>query len=160
MTRQAAIQASLCDWKNVKTRSVVQLILEVPVEQALAAFQTLGMPQPGTEIPVAVALLKSAARTPAIAPSEAVADGAPKPNRHWGEIPRSQQAGILCADKEFRRWLGLHVGDAETAASIVREQCGVLSRAELDKYDTAGKRWDMVVAEFRADTGQMAEQRA
>lgn len=180
----AAITASLCDWKNVKTRSVVQLILEVPVEQALLAFQTLGMPQPGSEIPVAVALLRSAAPSADAgitepdrthlrsqpAASEGDKDAAPRQRRHFSELPRSTQAAMLCENPVFQDWLlsvnpnamipaGCDTSD-EVAAFLVRRICGVTSRRQLDVQNDAGHRWDAWHARYRAETGQEAEQRA
>lgn len=60
MTSPAAIFGSLADFKLVKTRSVVQFIVEVPIEQADVALATLGgIPLPGVERPVALARLNA-----------------------------------------------------------------------------------------------------
>jgi hypothetical protein len=59
----AVFQGTYSDWKLVKTRSVVQIVIEVPLEQAQHVYQVLGgMPQPGAEMPVAVARLASVAQ--------------------------------------------------------------------------------------------------
>lgn len=58
MSTPAAISGSLADFRIVKTRSVVQFIVEVPIEQADVALATLGgIPLPGVERPVALARL-------------------------------------------------------------------------------------------------------
>jgi hypothetical protein len=51
---------------------------------------------------------------------------APKPK--GGEL--AKLAGILCADSGFQGWLG--VESEEGAAALLRSECGVDSRAELD----------------------------
>jgi hypothetical protein len=59
----AAFRASYADWKLIKTRSVVQIILEVPLESADAAYKVLGgMPNFGAEQWMAVARLSPEAK--------------------------------------------------------------------------------------------------
>ena len=54
MTSAAAFQATFSDWKLIKTRKVVQVVLEIPLEGADVAYQALGgMPDPAKEIWVA-----------------------------------------------------------------------------------------------------------
>lgn len=77
----------------------------------------------------------------------------PKPKFH--ELKRSQQAGILCADPNFREWI---VADGERDAAIrVREICAVNSRSDLDKVDYAGSHWDSLLSQYRQETGQEPE---
>lgn len=53
----AIVRGTFSDWRPVKTRGVLQLVIEVPVEQAQRVMDTLGFPMPGEEKAVAVALL-------------------------------------------------------------------------------------------------------
>jgi hypothetical protein len=84
-----------------------------------------------------------------------------KPRRHFSEMSRAQQAGILCNDNSFCLWLSVShpLKDVKEAAEAVRQICGVGSRAELDTWDVAATRWDQLVSEYRQATGQMAEVR-
>lgn len=50
------------------------------------------------------------------------------PAAKGGEL--AKLAGMMCADPEFREWLGARTDD--DAAQMIREQCGINSRAELD----------------------------
>lgn len=59
--RPAALAGSFADYRLVKSRGVLQLIVEIPVESQAQAFEALGYPIPGTDIPVAVARLNSPA---------------------------------------------------------------------------------------------------
>lgn len=104
------------DIKTVKTRSCYQIVLEGPIEQMEAAMQLLGAPNPKVERWVAVALLK-----------EETTDT--KGGRY------AQQAGIICGQGAFIKWMGAK--DAEEAAQMVRDHCGVLSRAHIDGNDAA-----------------------
>ena len=53
-----AIRACYSEWRLIKTRSAVQLIFEVPLHDADAAYQVLGgMPQPGSEQWFAIAAI-------------------------------------------------------------------------------------------------------
>jgi len=90
---------------------------------------------------------------------------AAKPKRHWNDLSRAEQAGILCADERFQEFLldtlgyAVNPGDAEAAAKAVREHCYVTSRKDLDQYTTAAATWDHLVAQYRQETGQEAELR-
>lgn len=54
----AAIRADFCNLKNIQGRKVVQIILEVPVEQAGMVYESLGWPDATAPKAVAVCLLK------------------------------------------------------------------------------------------------------
>lgn len=92
------------------------------------------------------------------------------PRRRWHEMPASQQAGILCADPQFHQWVAQalfptaigfkpHVKADVKCAEWVREQCGVISRSELDTDPEARAKWDALVSQFRQDTGREPERR-
>lgn len=52
-----AFQATYANFKNVQSRKVLQVILEVPIEQATQVFDALGMPNAHASTWVAVARL-------------------------------------------------------------------------------------------------------
>lgn len=56
----AVISGTFSDLKTVKTRGVLQMVIEVPIEKGAAVVKAFGFPQPGAEIPVAVARLIAA----------------------------------------------------------------------------------------------------
>lgn len=108
----------------------------------------------GNALPGQTDLVASSALT------EAVAVSAPKQRRHFSELPRSQQAGMLCNDPRFQKWMG--VSTSEEAALRVRIHCQVNSRSWLDDYlhypEAAGK-WDGLAIVFHAENSLMAEMR-
>lgn len=58
----AAFSATFADWKLIKTRKCVQIVFEVPLEAADAAYQVLGgMPDPGVSEWFGIAKLKPVA---------------------------------------------------------------------------------------------------
>lgn len=60
MTDAAAFEATFTDWRLIKGRKVVQVVLEVPLELADRAYQALGgMPDPAGSVWVAVARLNT-----------------------------------------------------------------------------------------------------
>ncbi len=73
--KRAAFTGSYADLKFIKSRSVMQVIVELPIEQADAFLAAFKAPQPGAERPVALALLNSApaVHAPASVPSSAEA---------------------------------------------------------------------------------------
>ena len=156
MIDKAVIQGTFADLKSVKTRSVVQMVIEIPIEQAEQIIKAFGFPQPGAEIAVAVARLDPEATKHAPAPSE-------KPKRHWDDLSYTEQAGIRCNDPSFQFFMRevqeyKSVGTEQTAGSV-RLHCDVGSRAEFDKSSDAARRWEALDAEFQEWNGQRAEAR-
>lgn len=140
------LKMTYADIKTVKTRGVCQVVLEMPIEGMPDAFALLGAPVPGNEVWVAVARLRT------------VADGAVaviEPPTKRGTL--AQQAGILSNDGAFIRYAHEHAtGDEEFsgmseegAAEYIRFHCGVKSRADLDKDEEAGKRFQEMRSAFR-----------
>lgn len=146
MPAPAAISGTFSDLKTVKSRSVVQIVIEVPIERAAAVVEAFGFPQPGAEIHVAVARLVGEPKT--IEHEERTE----KPRRKFSELSRSAQAGIRCNDPVYRRWLcdvyNYEADKPDQAAEAVRDICGISSRAALDADPTAAARWGRLEREF------------
>lgn len=163
-------RACYADWKLIKTRSCIQIVLEIPIEKADEAYQVLGgMPLPGKEFWVAVARLNSDAVTPPIpqaqeapkltgprqvsAPHSAGAFG----RRKFETLPYSAQAALRCNEPVYRAFLGegleLHSNprSPEDAATVVRRYCcDVASRANILPDTAAGQKWLELEAKFEA----------
>jgi len=142
MTAPAVIQGTFADLKSVKTRGVVQLVVEVPIEHAAKIVEAFGFPQPGHEIPVAVArLIEGKAEKQKTEPK--AIEG---PGRRWSELSRAQQAGIRCGERGFQRFLSerwrRRVEDVNAAADLVRQHCAVGSRSEIGVVAGSGEFWD------------------
>lgn len=139
------LKAQYADLKTVKTRSSVQIILEMPIEALGDVVGLLGAPLPGGSVWVAVARLREVQE--ASAPEQI--DGPepanmiePPANDDRTPRPLSQVSAILCGIVAFRRYLfeAFNLGAIPTkdeAADIVREKCGVRSRSELDTDEAA-----------------------
>ena len=127
----AAIKATYADFKHIKTRKVLQIVLEVPAEQAEAALQMLGFPVAGTDRWVAVALLNEQHQTKERVP--------------FYQLPLPKQAAIKCQDEAFCQWLGVTM---DKAADKVRELCKIGSRSELATNHLAAQRWRDLLNEY------------
>lgn len=129
----AAFEATYSDWKLVKSRKVVQIVLEVPMEKADHAYQVLGgMPNHAAEAWLAVAKLDKSVAQPE--------------RRKWADLPLSQQAAIRCNEMAFREFCALEdpnfkAYDLDMAADHVRQLCGVQSRKDLDTNKVAASKW-------------------
>jgi hypothetical protein len=161
MTKAAAFRATYADWKLIKTRSVVQVVLEVPLEQADAAYQVLGgMPDPGAERWCAIARLGGNEPVETAGPGQSAAapqDRPLKPRKPVAAEKRlAQQAGIMCADPVFWAFLeDFQVGrapvhDEQTAADAIRHYCNVKSRSEISPNSDAGRIWIDLESRFTA----------
>jgi hypothetical protein len=146
--KQSAFLGTYSDLKLVKTRSVAQVVIEVPIERAREVTDLLGFPLPGEEIHVGVARIDT---TKLDKPSDPV------------QLPRlgnAQMAGILCNEGGFRTYLaersGKPVPDADAAAAIVRFACSVKSRADLDTDKHGAQLWRDLKADYEMWLKDMA----
>lgn len=137
------LKATYSDLKTVKTRSVCQLILELPIEALTEVVALLGAPVPGNEVWVAVARLRQGGTEPASEPVMVASEPEllpPHKRATWAQI-----AGIICNEPAF--WRYIDVPNAEEAAEYVRSRCGISTRAALDSNPDAA----MMFRTLRAD---------
>lgn len=145
MSEAAAFQGSYSDMKFIKSRSVVQIVIELPIEQAAAFVAAFGAPDPAKECPVALARLDIA--KPAQEPAKA--------KKAWADLPPSQQAAIRCEEGAFQTYVThvmrierQHMPDDESpsdrATRYIRKVCGVRSRSEIYAGSEAEKDWRMI----------------
>tara|TARA_R100000278_G_scaffold117467_1_gene97470 strand:+ start:350 stop:772 length:423 start_codon:yes stop_codon:yes gene_type:complete len=135
---QAVIRGTYADFKLVKTRNVVQMIVEVPVEEAERVTATFGIPHPQEEKWVAVALLDTR-----------------KVENNTRANKAIQQAGILCKEISFGEFLKHKVPevnpkDQNSIANGIRTLAGVKSRSDFKNNETALKIWERLYDEYRA----------
>lgn len=177
MTDAAAFKACFTDWRLIKGRKVVQVVLELPIEQADQAYQALGgMPNPAQSAWVAVARLKPERQ---VVPNRNNDSSSERDNAQPASEPEppvrarkpvasekrlAQQAGIMCSDKMFQRFLAVHemLGKhraegydvpeymEEVSARAVRLICGVKSRSEIVPGTPAAAEWDRLLSKFTA----------
>ncbi len=164
MTEHAAICGTFSDLKTVKTRSVVQMIIEVPIEHGEQIIAAFGFPRPGDEVPVAVARLDPEKASAPPAASEKV-------KKPFKDYELSQQAGMRCQDERFQMFLmqvhqsdwPLPADDAkplhEISATVVRLICGVSSRADFDSDGHGCHKWIALNAEYEQWAGLSADER-
>lgn len=138
----AAMQADYCDLKIIKTRKVIQVVLEIPQEAGDAFIAAFGLPRSDKNVPVAIARLDPTAK-------------AEKPK--GGKL--SQRAGIVCGENAFWRFLEQKkgvVGFATCkerlgiAVHTLRNICEIDSRAELDHNPEAAAKFNNLMAEYNA----------
>lgn len=131
MSRPDAFSACYADWKLVKSRKVVQIVLEVPMETSDAAYQLLGgMPNPAAEIWVGVAKL---AKKP---------EHEQKGHRRWADLTVGEQAGIRCNEDDFQRFV--EASNASGAAVALRERFNVASRKDIPR-----DQWEAFETEYQ-----------
>lgn len=128
------IQGTYADFKLIKTRGVVQFIIEIPIENVDELIGLFGMPDYGAEKWVAIAPLKSGA-----APKLTSAKTSYK-NKTIGEQAVSR-AAILCADPSFQDWVCFSIkmmpaglnreGQEKFTIEWLREDLAIKSRSEI-----------------------------
>lgn len=157
-----AFQATYSDFKLIRTRKVVQIVLEVPVEQSNTVLEVLGgMPNPASERWVGVAVLKSP-------PAEKESDEKPrtpaklqpdtdKPSagakRDWRSLPAPQRAAIRTQEPIFAAYLRerhpdeWHEADEEADACL-KFICKIESKRDLAFNDKARTMFDLLDSDF------------
>jgi hypothetical protein len=146
----AAFKATYSDFKLIRSRKVVQLVFEVPLESANEAYEVLGgMPNPAAEIWCAVARLELSG---AVA-TEGGGANAPAAPRYVGSEKRlAQRAGILCNDPPFWKFIehisGYLPSDEEDAAGYVRKYCRVASRSGIIPGTPAGNHFEELLNRY------------
>jgi hypothetical protein len=123
MSAPAAMQGDYVDLKFLKSRKVIQIWIELPIEAGAQFVAAFGTPDPSTTIPVAIARI----------------DTAPKVERKAGGRI-AQRAGIISNEGSFKKFIEDKYlqGPSEDPASFIRTYCGVKSRADLDHDERAG----------------------
>ncbi len=135
--KPAAFQGAYSDLRFVKSRSVAQVVIELPIEQAGAFVAHFGAPVPGAEVPVAIARLVEQ-KAASIAPESALAA---KRRRPFSSLSLAQQAGMRCEEPTFRTFLRETRRYHGDVADYVRHYCGVVSRSQLALDNESGARW-------------------
>jgi len=153
-----AIRATFADMKIVKTRQVVQLILELPLSDFDAAYEVLGgLPNPAIERWFAIAPIKpmkEVMRTETIDARPEPENPPARAKRDWRDLPPSQQAGMRCEEAAFVHFLREVRPDdwheTQDTADCVRLICGVESRAELNSSQKARIIWHQLDEQYQA----------
>lgn len=164
MTDPAAMQAEYVDYKNIKTRGVLQIHLEIPAEHAMEFLTAFGMPSPSQKI--AITVLNVAPQMVSIKDGAfASADLKDKleasvehEKAKGGKL--AQQAGILCNEVAFWTFCNEKLDhytkakDEPTAAQILRDWCLVGTRRELDHNPEAARKFLDLRASYNAWASQ------
>jgi hypothetical protein len=147
------------DLKIIKTRSVVQIVVEVPLERGKEVTDLFGLPQPNAEIPVVVARMDPAKIE---APSNVVQIEDHRPIEDFDEEPGkpprplSQIAGMFCNSAVFQKFIQEesegwdHRPTSDEAAEWLRSVCGIKSRAELNTNTDAAARFHKIRVQYHA----------
>jgi hypothetical protein len=142
-TTNRTILGTYSDFKLVKTRSVVQMIIEIPIEQSNQVTEMFGMPTPSEEKWVAVALIDTQ-----------------HINRNEDATRAIQSAGMICKNEAFGEWLKTERGmvdldptDPDAIADALRALLGIRSRTDFHRDSEAITAFHRLKGEF--DSYQM-----
>lgn len=150
MTALAAIQGDYVDVRFIKTRKVCQIVIEAPIEAGGAIISAFGTPNPAITIPVVIARLNAPVEVQA---TKAITEK-PKavPERKGGKL--SREAAKLCHSGSFWKFMAETAmgaaANSDDAADILRGECGVTTRADLDHVESAGARFREIKASYDA----------
>lgn len=170
--KPAALAGTYHNLRPVMGRKVFQVHIELPIEQMPAFVAAFGAPNPDTWI--AIARLepgREVVQAERSGPEErmgnssttrhdtpprqiAVQPSGGAQRRGWADLSPAQQAGIICRERPFWRFLseqGTYRPEcAEDAAEAVRAICGVSSRRDIGENHHAPLIWATLVDAYRA----------
>lgn len=155
MSSAAAFAGTYSDLKLVKSRSVAQVVVEIPIEKAEGFIAAFGMPIPGAERPVALALLNLPTDKPE-QPKAVPAGGEKTPEERM-----VIRAIMLCKDFRFQEWIcgTNYPPNEDNATDLMRKKLNITTRAHIAKFASAQRQFLALETEFRQAHGMMAEQR-
>lgn len=164
MKQAAAVAAQLVDVRNIASHKCVRLTIDVPAEHALRVIEAFGWPTMVDPVPVAVARLNPGKEVVQHGSAQAELDkaqprqalpqlGGARPGRDWAQLVPSEQAGILCAERPFWKFLreeyDYEARNSDEAAAAVRALCGVTSRKDIAADHRARVLWFGIVTRYR-----------
>ena len=136
------MKGTYSDYKLIKSRNVVQIGIEIPIEQAEEFVSMFGMPKPDTEKWVAIAGLNE----------EII-------NKNETIVKTIQQAGMICKDKNFgnflmqeKKMIGIIPNDDETIAKALRALLGIKSRTDFHTDNNAVVAFNRLKSEYETWT--------
>lgn len=159
-----AVAGTFAEFRQVKTRGVLQIVVEVPIERAKGVLDLLGFPQLGEEQWVAVAPLAwnpYAPREGLPAPQVPTSDGRREMPLGDAEGTKLVTAAVMkCKDDiGFQNWLMARHGPARPNGwpedDVKNELCarlGIESRRQIGTQAGPRSRWLALVETFYQDT--------
>ncbi len=136
------MQGTYSDYKLIKTRGVISVSVEFPIEQAEEFVRMFGMPKPDTEKWVAIAGL-----------NEKVI------HRNEDVVRTIQQAGMLCKEINFGRFLKNQKNmldvipeKEDTIAKGLRAILGIQSRTDFHNDNNALIAFNRLKSEYETWT--------
>lgn len=147
------IAAVYAEWQMVKTRSVLVLKFEVPIDQTEHVMTVLGIPRPDQEHWYAITRLIDGA----VQQKKSVVLGADRALR---------QCHAVCHEFKFQHWIVKHpyfgirtthgdcpeVNEANARLAIL-DYCKIKSRGDLLTSRGALEAWDELIGAFQKETG-------
>lgn len=161
MTKAAIISGSLVDVRNVGTHKSVKLTIHVPEELAMKVMEAFGWPTGVSPVAVAIARLDEPVSRrqspteerpgPALPLPSVPPVRAEKERRSFDILPCAQQAGILCGEPAFKKFLfekfpKVWDSTLQDPGATVREICEVDSRADIKPDNMM---WKALVLAYR-----------
>jgi hypothetical protein len=156
IVRKVAVHCEARKWSYRQTKDgvVISLLIhpqEVPDGIALSQLGTRYM----------VALVEINDQEEPVEQKKEMSSEIPSSSKKdWDSLSPSQQAGLLCKNPEFQKWIVAHVKwgtpgyglpfyqPEEYVANLVRDNCEIESRSDLKNNPEAVKTWNEIVKDY------------
>jgi hypothetical protein len=140
------MQGTYSDFKVIKSRKVIQVVIEIPIEQGNSFVGMFGVPNPSEEVWVAIAELDRRAMTGQRITRE----------EEFEAAKAIKSAGILCKSEIFGGWLrdyremDVDPNNHDSIARALRALLGVKSRADMRNIQEAVTAFNRLKGEYDA----------
>jgi hypothetical protein len=134
----AAIKATFTDYRRIKSRKVMQIVFEVPLETWPRDYKVLGEPEIETSQWFAIARMTGAA------------EPAPAPKDHQSNL--AANAALMMQEPIFTLFMRDMVPDhrSDNVDNLLKRYLGISSKSELNTDAAAAARWRDLRAEYEA----------
>lgn len=157
--RKRALWGTYHQMLPIVTRKVIQIQIELPMEKMVEFVTLFGSPNPGTRIGLARMdddnMIESEDHGKEVVPIRQASPQASvaRPVRDWTQLSPAQQAGIMCGEPPFWKFLkeehNYDVNSQNDAAEAVRDFCGVTSRRDIAAEHRTRMIWHSLVEAYR-----------
>ena len=163
-----AVYGEVVDIKLVRSRAMLAVTMEVPIEFHRAVVNLLSVGGPALltpthiEAPFGVVDSEVKHELPAQAAPAAAEKVVDHPRKHsfGGLGPLCSLAVRWCKDEKFQKWLAMNfdcpINNEQDASEFIRTYCGVSSRADLDTNEDAKSMFEVVREGYSAHLARAA----
>ena len=141
------IKARYANWRTVRTRKLLVLEFELPLEDQNDVIKYLGAPLPDRDIQCAIAVLNGEAGNSHELETPPLNSPVSPTKQKFEDLPLTKQAVLLCKREAFQRYI--QVENELAAVEWLRDHCTVSTRSDIQEGTRAGEELKELYGRFQ-----------